>query len=175
MRIQSQPLRTFLGIVFIAYILLLTKNILFKKNPSYYKRYFRNEYRHYSIKEGWKKANTKPFSTIKLFYNSHFLNPEYRQNNLWGNLFGFLPLGIFLPLLIAFFRKGIIMLLTGFVISLCFEMTQLLLDLGVFDVDDIILNTAGCFAGYVIFNVVILIFTRRIIRPIVADMGSSTK
>jgi glycopeptide antibiotics resistance protein len=160
MLIQNQVLRIFLWIVFIAYMLLLTKNILFKKNPSYYERYFRNEYRHYSIKQGWEKANTKPFSTIKLFYNSHRLNPEYRQNNLWGNLLGFLPLGVLLPLLIAFFRKGIIVLVTGFVISLCFEMTQLLFDLGVFDVDDIILNTSGCLAGYIIFSATMRIFKR---------------
>ena len=165
MLIHSKPLRTFLWIVFIAYILLLTKNILFKKSPSYYKRYFRNEYRHYTVKQGWEKANTKPFSTIKLFYNSHRLNPEYRKNNLWGNLLGFLPLGIFLPLLIAFFRKAIPVLLAGFIISLGFEITQLLFGLGVFDVDDIILNTAGCFAGYIIFSAAMLILIRRI-QPI---------
>jgi glycopeptide antibiotics resistance protein len=169
MLIQNHALRIFFWIVFIAYMLLLTKNILFKKTPSYYKNDFRNEYRHYSIKQGWEKANTKPFSTIKLFYNSHRLNPEYRQNNLWGNLLGFLPLGVLLPLLIAFFRKGIIVLFTGFAISLCFEMTQLLFDLGVFDVDDIILNTAGCLCGYIIFSVMVRIFIRQHTHSIVTD------
>ena len=150
MLIQNQGLRIFLWIVFVAYILLLTKNILFKKSPSYYKRHFRNEYRHYKVKQGWEQANTKPFYTITSFYNSRWLNPEYRQNNLWGNLFGFMPLGIFLPLLIPFFRKGIYVLFAGFIISLGFELSQLVLDLGVFDVDDIILNTAGCFIGHIL-------------------------
>jgi len=120
MLMQNQGLRIFLWIVFVAYMLLLTKNILFKKSPSYYKRHFRNEYRHYKVKQGWEQANTKPFYTITSFYNSRRLNPEYRQNNLWGNLFGFMPLGIFLPLLIPFFRKGIYVLFAGFIISLGF-------------------------------------------------------
>jgi glycopeptide antibiotics resistance protein len=140
-----------LWIGFIAFLFLLTKNILFKKSPGYYKNNFRNEYRRYSVKQGWEKANTKPFSTIKLFYNSRNLNTEYKQNNLWGNLLGFVPVGFLLAILIPFFRKGIYVLLAGFSLSLCFEMTQLLFGLGIFDVDDIVLNTAGCFIGYVLY------------------------
>jgi len=140
-----------LWISFVAFLLLLTKNILFKKSPGYYKNNFRNEYRRYSIKQGWERANTKPFSTIKLFYNSRNLNAQYKQNNLLGNLLGFVPVGLLLALLIPFFRKGIYVLLAGFFLSLCFEMTQLVFDLGIFDVDDIILNTVGCFTGYLIY------------------------
>jgi glycopeptide antibiotics resistance protein len=140
-----------LWVGFIAFLLLLTKNILFKKSPGYYKNNFRKEYKHYSIKQGWEKANTKPFSTIKLFYNSRNLNSEYKQNNLLGNLLGFVPVGFLAALLLPFFRKGIYVLLAGFSLSLCFEMTQLVFGLGIFDVDDIVLNTAGCFTGYVIY------------------------
>lgn len=141
-----------LWVIFIAFFLLLTKNILFKKSPGYYKRYFRNEYRHYSVKNGWEHSNTKPFSTIQLFYNSRRLNAEYKQDNLLGNLLGFAPIGFLLPLLIPLFRKGIYVLLAGFFLSLCFETTQLVLGLGIFDVDDLILNTAGCFIGYCLFR-----------------------
>jgi glycopeptide antibiotics resistance protein len=150
MVIHNRVLRFFLWIAFVVFFLLLAKNILFKKSPSYYKRYFRNEYRHYRIEQGWEKANTKPFHTIQLFYNSRRMNAEYRQNNLWGNLFGFMPLGIFLPLLFSFFCRGISLLLAGLLVSLGFETAQLVLNLGIFDVDDIILNTIGCFAGYII-------------------------
>lgn len=141
-----------LWVIFIAFLLLLTKNILFKKSPGYYKRYFRNEYRHYSVKNGWEHSNTKPFSTIQLFYNSRRLNAEYKQDNLLGNLLGFAPIGFLVPLLIPLFRKGIYVLLAGFFLSLCFEMAQLVLGLGVFDVDDLILNTAGCFIGFGFFR-----------------------
>ena len=150
-----------LWVIFIAFLLLLTKNILFKKSPGYYKRYFRNEYRHYSVKNGWEHSNTKPFSTIQLFYNSRRLNAEYKQDNLLGNLLGFAPIGILLPLLMPLFRKGINALLAGFFLSLGFEMTQLVLGLGVFDVDDILLNTTGCFAGYFFYWLVNRLFNPR--------------
>ena len=136
----------------IAVLLLLTKKILFKKSPGYYKKYFRNEYRHYSVKKAWEHANTKPFSTIQLFYNSRRLRTEYKQDNLLGNLLGFVPIGFLLPLLMPLFRKGIYVLLAGFFLSLGFEMTQLVLGLGIFDVDDLILNTVGCFLGYWLFR-----------------------
>jgi glycopeptide antibiotics resistance protein len=144
-------LKFILWVGFIAFLLLLTKNILFKKSPRFYEKHFKNEYNRYSVKQGWARANTKPFSTIKSFYNSRNLNPEYKQDNLWGNLLGFVPVGLFLPFLIPFFRKGIYVLLAGFALSLCFEMGQLIFGLGIFDVDDIILNTAGCFLGYIIY------------------------
>jgi glycopeptide antibiotics resistance protein len=145
-------IKLWLWVIFIAVLLLLTKNILFKKSPGYYKRYFRNEYRHYNVENAWKHSNTKPFSTIQLFYNSRRLKTEYKQDNLLGNLLGFAPIGFLLPLLIPLFRKGIYVLLAGFFLSLGFEMTQLILGLGIFDVDDLILNTAGCFMGYGLFR-----------------------
>lgn len=149
----------FLWIVFIAFLLVLTKNILFKKSPGYYKRYFKNEYRYYSVKKSWEKANTKPFSTIQLFYNSRRLNTEYKKDNLLGNLLGFAPVGFLLPLLLPWFRKGVYVLLAGFLLSLCFETAQLVLGLGIFDVDDLILNTTGCFIGYVFYWIIRRVFS----------------
>ena len=138
---------------------LLTKNILFKKNPGHYKNYFNREYKHYKVKDGWAKANTKPFSTIRLFYNSRRLNTEYKTNNLLGNLIGFVPLGLLLPLILPWFRNGFKILIAGFLISLGYETVQLLTGLGVFDVDDLILNTSGAFAGFILFYLIKLSLT----------------
>jgi glycopeptide antibiotics resistance protein len=154
-------IKPWLWVVFIAFFFLLTKNILFKKSPGYYKRYFRNEYRHYSVKSGWEHANTTPFSTIQLFYSSRRLNTEYKQDNLLGNLFGFAPVGFLLPLLITLFRRSVYVLLTGFFLSLGFEMIQLFVGLGVFDVDDILLNTTGCLIGYFLYWVASRLFKSR--------------
>ena len=143
-------LRIICLILLIVYLGLLAKNILFKKSPSYYKNYFKREYRYYSIHDGWKNANTKPFNTIRLFYNSRNLNPEYKQNNLWGNFVGFIPLGILLPLIFAWFRNGVSVVIAGFLLSLLFETAQLVFGLGIFDVDDLILNTAGTIGGFII-------------------------
>ena len=149
----------FCWILFLIFIALLTKNILFKKNPRYYKNYFNREYKHYKVKDGWAKANTKPFSTIRLFYNSRRLNTEYKTNNLLGNLIGFVPLGLLLPLILPWFRNGFKILVAGFLVSLGYETVQLLTGLGVFDVDDLILNTAGAFAGFILFYLIKLSLT----------------
>jgi glycopeptide antibiotics resistance protein len=158
---QNQPLKIVCWILFIVFMLLLTKNILFKNSFRYYKNYFRNESRHYTVHDGWKKANTKPFSTIKLFYNSRRLNTEYKKNNLLGNLVGFMPFGLLLPFLLTWFRHGVKVLLTGFLLSLGYEFTQLLFGLGIFDVDDLILNTLGSFTGFIIFYTIHLIFQNK--------------
>ena len=146
--------KLFCWILFLIFMALLTKNILFKKNPRYYKNYFNREYKHYKVKDGWAKANTKPFSTIRLFYNSRRLNTEYKTNNLLGNLIGFVPLGLLLPFIIPWFGNGFKILIAGFLISLGYETMQLLTGLGVFDVDDLILNTAGAFVGFILFYLI---------------------
>ncbi|HET9823809.1 MAG TPA: VanZ family protein [Chitinophagaceae bacterium] len=132
-------------------LLVLTKYILFKRSPRYYKNYFAHEYSSKVIREGWKHANLKPFSTISLFYRSKRLREEYKYDNIGGNIIGFIPLGILLPALLLSFRNFWRIALAGFCISLLFETTQLLTGLGSFDVDDIILNTAGCIIGYLVF------------------------
>jgi glycopeptide antibiotics resistance protein len=45
-------------------------------------------------------------------------------------------------------------LIAGFLVSLGYETTQLLTGLGVFDVDDLILNTAGSFVGFLLFVII---------------------
>jgi glycopeptide antibiotics resistance protein len=153
------------GVVLLVYLALLSKNILFKRGgPRYYKQYFTQQYPHYAASSGWKKANTVPFATINLYkkgYERHNATAEY---NLLGNLIGFVPFGILLPLFWPWFRHGVIMLLSGFFLSLGFETTQLLTGLGVWDVDDLLLNTAGTVIGYILFFVgrkLVKLFSRR--------------
>ncbi|MCX6318645.1 MAG: VanZ family protein [Bacteroidetes bacterium] len=155
----SPPIKILGWIIFLFFMALLTRNILFKKNLSYYKNYFRHEYKQYKVSEGWKLANTKPFHTIKLFYNSHNLSNEYKANNLLGNIIGFIPFGILLPFLLPWFRHFFKTLFAGLLLSLGYELVQLKFGLGVFDVDDLILNTAGCFVGYVLFRIGWWLFT----------------
>lgn len=149
----NRPLHIFLWVLLVACMLVLTKNILFKKSISYYKNYFAKEYRHYTIREGWKKANVKPFYTIKLFYKSRRLDAEYKIDNIGGNIIGFIPLGILFPLLFPGCRKFFRLVLAVFLMSLFFETSQLLFNLGVFDVDDLMLNTVGGIAGYILYRI----------------------
>jgi glycopeptide antibiotics resistance protein len=86
------------------------------------------------------------------------MNPEFMMNNLLGNLLGFIPFGLLLPLVIPFFRNLFKTLLAGFLLSLGYETIQLVFDLGIFDVDDLILNTAGALIGFIIFTLTYFFF-----------------
>lgn len=147
MATSSPYTRIFFGLILLLYLAFLTRSILFKKGLTYFKNHFGNEYQHYSVREGWKHANTVPFSTIKLFYNSRSLSSEYKENNLLGNLLGFMPFGFLLPLVFPWFGRFFRILFAGLLLSLGYECTQLLFGLGIFDVDDLILNTAGTAIG----------------------------
>ena len=131
-------------------LLVLSKYILFKKSPHYYKHYFTNEYKNYTVSQGWEHANLTPFSTIRLFSSAR-VSSEYSYKNIGGNIIGFIPLGILFPLAFPFLKNRI--RLTGFIfaISLLFETFQLITGIGVFDVDDLLLNTLGGIAGYFLY------------------------
>ena len=150
LRVKAEKIVLWLALL--GCMLVLTRYILFKKGPGYYKHYFTHEYKHYDINDGWKHANLKPFSTIRLF-SSNRVSTEYSTKNIGGNIVGFIPLGFLLPLL--FVRVKNFFAVTGivFFISLLFETTQLVAGIGVFDVDDLILNTAGGVIGYLLYAV----------------------
>lgn len=155
---RTRSVRILFWILLVISFAVLTKYILFKKSPGYYRNYFAHEF-HFrkAAREGWKNANFKLFHSINLIANANRLSPEYKMDNLGGNIFGFAPLGILLPLL--FFRMRNFFRLTAmiFLISFCFETTQLLTGLGVFDVDDLLLNTLGGILGYL----VVILFTKK--------------
>ena len=68
--------------------------------------------------------------------------------NLIGNSTMFIPTGIMVPLIyrnVDSLKKTV---LTGFAISLTIELLQLPFAVRASDVDDLILNTAGCLMGY---------------------------
>lgn len=71
--------------------------------------------------------------------------------NLAGNVVAFIPFGLLLPLLVKWARSFGKTLTLGFEFSLLVEILQLFSKVGSFDVDDIILNTLGVLAGYVLF------------------------
>ena len=152
-------IKKFSWVLLLVFLLVLTKVILFKGSLQYYKNYFRTTYHSYTIAEGKRKANFKPLATIKLFYQSRRMNMEYKVSNLLGNILLFIPLGFLLPLLVKRFRNVFVIVLTGFLLSLFYECTQLLTGIGIFDVDDMILNTFGTLIGVVVFYFCKYLFT----------------
>jgi len=107
-------------------------------------------------------VNLELFATIKSISNSR-MSTGYKYKNIGGNIVGFIPLGLLLPLL--FFRsgKGLKSIAATFLISLSFETIQLYTGRGVFDVDDLLLNTLGGLTGYLLYLL--------LLRPFIARPG----
>ena len=81
--------------------------------------------------------------------------------NLTGNFAMFIPTGVMTPLIYKKINTFGKVTLTGFLLSLSIEITQLPFAVRASDIDDLILNTAGCMVGYGLYALV-----RRIISQI---------
>ncbi|MGG0175120.1 VanZ family protein [Gottfriedia acidiceleris] len=94
-----------------------------------------------------KMGNLIPFKTI--FINIHSLSSWPDFSNLVGNIVAFIPFGMFLVLLSK--NRGmsfISVFISSLSFSLCIESLQVVFSLGIFDVDDLILNSSGGLLGY---------------------------
>ncbi len=74
--------------------------------------------------------------------------------NLTGNFAMFIPTGIMVPLIYRKFNTFGKVTLFGFLLSLAIEILQLPFAVRASDVDDLILNTAGCMVGYGLYALV---------------------
>lgn len=132
--------------LFIGYLIVLSYFLFFSE---YYGRTTTiSEYRY----------NLKLFAEIRRFIvYRDVLGFQTVAVNLAGNVFAFLPLGIILPILnqknARFFR----ILLSSILFSGLIELLQLVYHVGIFDVDDIFLNTCGAVLGYFVY----LMFRRK--------------
>lgn len=93
------------------------------------------------------KSNWMPLRTILIYARSYDRLAVARWN-LVGNVALFLPMGVFSPLLFKRTDRFWSILKVGFLASLSFEVFQLVTGFGVFDVDDLILNTLGTLLGW---------------------------
>ncbi|MFA9378153.1 MAG: VanZ family protein [Lachnotalea sp.] len=104
--------------------------------------------------------NIIPFKEIKRFIIYHKeLGMMAVLTNIVGNIVCFVPFGYMLPILSTKIRKLLLVGLVSFELSIIIEVTQLLLKVGSFDVDDLLLNTLGGLIGFGIYS-----FANRIIR-----------
>jgi len=98
-----------------------------------------------------------PLRTIGRAVAAGWPSPEART--LVGNVAAFVPLGVLAPMLAPRWRSWARVAVLGFAISLAVEASQLALSLAmgfpwrVFDVDDLIVNTAGAMLGYVLWRI----------------------
>lgn len=103
--------------------------------------------------------NLTLFQEIRRFiiYREHVGTASFLMN-VFGNVFAFSPFGFFLPLLLPKMRSWRKVLLLSFELTFFIECVQLVTKLGVFDVDDLCMNTFGGLTGYWIYLVVQSIF-----------------
>lgn len=103
--------------------------------------------------------NFIPFRSILGFLE---VNASISVLNILSNLLMFLPLGI---ILCFTNKKGFNSLFIIIYTSLGIELLQFFLKRGVFDIDDIILNTIGGFLGVLIFKYLLSPFLNKYIEP----------
>lgn len=101
-------------------------------------------------------VNFSPFKTINIY--------DRFDKQVLGNFVMLLPLGIYLPLLYRRLRKFagfFAVMFISFIVSVGIEVLQLATSYRSSDVDDVILNTVGACAGFLIYQLLKLLFRKR--------------
>ncbi|MDD6039397.1 MAG: VanZ family protein [bacterium] len=103
-------------------------------------------------RHGFRSVNLIPFRLIADFLFGDSKSQAFAVNNIVGNIVLFIPFGIYLTL---FNPNKRIRVNTGIVAiaSITVEILQYLFQVGVMDMDDVILNTLGGLIGIVIFKI----------------------
>lgn len=110
---------------------------------------------------GTYRYNLIPFQEIKRYFmHREVLLFETFFINIYGNVLAFMPFGFLLPVISKKDRHFLSILLLSFCLTLTLETMQLVLQVGCFDVDDMILNVFGGVLGYVLFRLADCILRR---------------
>jgi glycopeptide antibiotics resistance protein len=127
-------------LLFYLYIILLSYFLFFSEH--YGRDYILDEYRY----------NLEFLKEIKRFIRyRELLGFESFVVNILGNILAFAPFGFLLPLLNKKNRRFLLIAFLSLLFSLSVEVAQMLLKVGIFDVDDILLNSIGGILGYLFF------------------------
>lgn len=139
---QRNIMRLLAQVGFYVYMILIFYFVLFSE------RYGRLSHTTYQY-------NLVLFKEIKRFIvYAHYFSFEELATNLFGNIFAFSPFGFLLPFM-RDRKTGFFTVLFGtFCFSLSIESMQLIFKLGVFDVDDLLMNTIGGIIGYLAYKIV---------------------
>nr|WP_154896864.1 VanZ family protein [Paenibacillus xylanexedens] len=141
--------------VLIIYLYLLTKLILFKGGAVDFEvvKVQLMAFLHQPDLIHTRTVNLTPFQEISRDWNSLSLHRPGTAIHLVGNVMAFIPLGMFIPMLMGNkLLSGANVFLSSLLLSLGYEVTQLLTGMGIFDVDDLMLNTLGGVIGYILFT-----------------------
>ncbi len=107
------------------------------------------------------RYNVTPFNEIRRFIiYRHGLSLRAVIINLIGNIFVFSPMGFLIPIWSARKNRWYHAIIYTFTFSFCIEIIQLFTKVGVFDVDDLIMNTLGGYLGWLMYFIIKIIFRR---------------
>lgn len=99
------------------------------------------------------KYNLEFFNEIKRYIRYHkVLGFEFVLVNLFGNVLAFMPFGFCLPIISKNEDKFLRILTASFFFSMMIETIQLIYKIGIFDVDDLFLNTIGGVLGFIAYR-----------------------
>jgi glycopeptide antibiotics resistance protein len=126
----------------IAYYAILIKLVVFKAIPTIRLGHLRLKF----AGPHTGPANLVAFKTIVpqlIGHGNHLIN----MVNLIGNIIPFMPIGLLVPLVFRSisWQKALIL---GVVTGLTFEVMEVIFCVGIFDVDDVMMNAIGVMAGY---------------------------
>lgn len=109
------------------------------------------------------RYNLVPFCEIKRFiiYWRAIDDPFLVLANLMGNVIAFIPFGALIRWVINRSVRWYQVVGYTFLLSLSVELLQLIAKVGVFDVDDLMLNTVGGLVGFWIYYLLKVIDQRR--------------
>lgn len=108
------------------------------------------------------RYNLVPFLEIKRFIKYYeYIDFPSVVINLLGNIVAFMPFGALIRWVVNRKTRWYQATAYTFLFSLCVELLQLVAKVGVFDVDDLILNTFGGLMGFWVYYLLLLINRRR--------------
>nr|WP_267490785.1 VanZ family protein [Paenibacillus monticola] len=99
------------------------------------------------------QINLVPLRTVLLYFDlGNGLSPAIRLVNLLGNVVVFIPFGWLFPRLAKGSNSWIRLTFSSASLILALECLQMLLHVGSFDIDDLLLNLIGVWIGYSLFR-----------------------
>lgn len=148
--LKSFLLKNKYKVIFWIYLILLVLLVVIKFHGSINEIMALREYITQERENGNWNVNFEPFHSINVQIKS--LPQSWAVLNLIGNFVPFIPFGYLLPL--AYDKMKKIPYLVGTIILsiVMIETFQFFTKFGVFDIDDIILNTLGAITGNMIFQ-----------------------
>jgi len=137
-----------MGIALVLYVLVL-----------FYFMFFSERYGRLNASADY-RYNLHLFAEIRRYivYRTE-VGPEYFIVNIFGNVLAFAPFGFFLSIAKPKLARVYAIIVMSFLLSLTIETLQLLLKVGIFDVDDLFMNTVGGLLGYGIYRM-----TRKVLK-----------